>query len=111
MRRTEEEEETMGEAIKVRLWVEGSAVDLNPFVEQILAGTVVGAVRSLKGTEDMKDLEVVIDKGEVGIRVNAKEVPLTPFPNDIIAHMLTGFVSALKGVSHVETLRIVMESS
>ena len=101
----------MGVTFKVRLWVEGSAIDLNPFVEQILAGTLAGAVRSLKGTEDMKNLELQVDKGEVAVRVNGKEIPLTPFPNDIIAQTLTGFVSALKGVSSVETFRIIMESS
>lgn len=101
----------MGETFKARLWVDETAIDLNPLVEQILAGTVAGAVSSLKGTEDMKNLELQVDKGEVVIRVNGKEVALTPFPNDIIGHALTGFVSALKGVRTVETFRIVMEPS
>lgn len=100
----------MGETFKVRLWVDGSAIDLNTFVEQILAGTVAGAIRSLKDTEGMNNVELKVDKGEVGITVNGKEVPLTPFPNDIIANTLTGFVCALKGVSNLETITIVMES-
>ena len=101
----------MGVAFKARLWVDESAVDLDPFVEQILAGTVAGAISSLKGTEDMRSAEVQVEKGEVVIRVNDREVPLTPFPNDIIGHSLTGFVSALKDVNTVERFRIVMEPS
>jgi hypothetical protein len=101
----------MGEPFKTELWVEGAIIELNPFVEQILAGTVAGAVRSLKDTGDLKNLELQVDEGQVGIRVNAKEVPLTPFPNDIIANTLTGFVSALKGISSVGKIRIVMEST
>lgn len=100
----------MGETFKARLWVDGAAIEINPFVEQILVGTVAGAVRSLKDTQDLKNLELKVDNGEVGITVNGKEVPLTPFPNDIIANMLSGFVAALKGVSSVGTIRIVMES-
>ena len=101
----------MGTTSRTRLWVDESAVDLDPFVERILAGTVAGAVGSLKGTEDMRNVEVQVDKGEVVIRVDGKEVPLTPFPNDIIGHTLAGFVSALKGVKTVERFRIVIESS
>jgi len=100
----------VGETFKARLWVDESAVDLDPFVEQILASTVAGAVKSLKGTDDMRSVELHVEQGEVGISVNGREIPLTPFPNDIIAHALTGFVSALKGVGKPVAFKIIMES-
>jgi len=100
----------VGAILKARLWIDESAVDLDPFVEQLLSSTVAGAVMSLKGTEDMRKVEVNVDRGQVGISVNGREVPLTPFPNDIIAHTLTGFVSALQGTGKPSGFKIVLQS-
>lgn len=96
---------------KAGLKVNGVTIDMNPFVEEFLSSTVVGAVTSLKGVEDIKKLEVHQKKGNVEIIVNGKEIPLTPFPNDIIARTLNGMVSSLKGVSDIDTIDISVEVS
>jgi hypothetical protein len=67
---------------------------------------VVGAVSSLKGIEDIRNLELYIERGEVKILVNENELPLTAFPEEIITNTITGLVSTLKGVDKVETLRV-----
>ena len=96
----------MKESLEATLWVNNVSVEVNAFVEEFLARTVVGAASSLKGAEDVKDLELYLERGDVRVIVNGNELPLTPFPNDIIANTLIGLVSSLKGVDRVESLRI-----
>lgn len=100
----------MKEKIEATLWVNGKAVELNPFVEEALAGTVAGALRSLKGVESIRSAELQLRQGVVTITVNAKLVTLTPFPNDIIAGTVAGFVSSLKGIDNIESLKIKLRT-
>ena len=96
----------MKENVKATLKVNKITVEMNPFVEEFLARTSVGAVSSLRGTEDIKSLEIHQDKGNVKITVDGKDIPLTPFPNEIISSTLAGLVSPLKGISKIDSLLI-----
>jgi len=45
------------------LLVDGEEIDLNEFVEKILAGTIAGAVTSLRGIKkDWKKIEITVTK-------------------------------------------------
>ena len=47
----------------VNLIVDGEEIELNEFVVKILAGTIVGAVTSLRGIkEDWKKIEIRVTK-------------------------------------------------
>ena len=49
--------------MNVKLFVDGEEIDLNEFVVKVLAGTVVGAVTSLRGIkENWKQIEIKIKK-------------------------------------------------
>jgi hypothetical protein len=99
------------ETVEAELWVNNKPVELNPFVEQILGGTVAGALRSLKGVESLQSVELQLHQGIVAVTVNGKEVALTPFPNDIIAGTVTGFVSSLKAIDKIEILKINLRAN
>jgi hypothetical protein len=99
----------MKKSFKATLKVNEKAIEMNPFVEEFLARTSVGAVSSLKGTEDVKSLEIHQKKGNVEITVNGKEIPLTPFPNDVISNTLVGMVSSLKGIDDIDSIDISVE--
>ena len=92
--------------LKAELEINNVSVELNPFVEEFLTRTVVGAVSSLKGAENIRDLELHLEGGDVKLIVNGNEMPLTPFPQDIITNTITGLVSSLKGVSKIDSLRV-----
>lgn len=96
----------MEENFETRLLVNNKEIDLNPFVEQFLGGTVVGGVRTLKGVTDVRTVELRMVKRSVSILINGKDLALTQFPNDIIASTVVGLVSALKGVDRVDNLQI-----
>ena len=96
----------MEKNLKTELEINNVSVELNPFVEEFLTRTVVGAVSSLKGTENIRDLELYLEGGDVKIVVNENELPLTPFPTDIITNTITGLVSSLKGVDKIDNLRV-----
>jgi hypothetical protein len=96
----------MEKNLKAELEINNESVELNPFVEEFLTRTVVGAVSSLKGAENIRNLELYLEQGDVKIIVNENELPLTPFPMDIIANTLTGLVSSLQGVDKIGSLRV-----
>jgi hypothetical protein len=99
----------MKENFTATLRVNEKAMEMNPFVEEFLSRTIVGAVSSLKGTEVIKNLKIHQKKGNVEITVNGKEIPLTPFPNDIISNMLVGIISSLKDVDDIDSIDISVE--
>ncbi|MBC8276232.1 MAG: hypothetical protein H8E40_14860 [Chloroflexi bacterium] len=99
----------MKESFRATLKVNEKAMETNPFVEEFLARTTVGAVSSLKGTEEIKNLKIHQKKGNVEITVNGKEIPVTPFPNDIISNMLVGMVSLLRDVDDIDSIDISVE--
>jgi hypothetical protein len=50
-------------SLNCKLKVDGKEIPINEFVEQILAGTLVGAVSTLKGVDgDWKKMELEIKK-------------------------------------------------
>ncbi len=91
---------------KTKLEVNNVPVELNPFVHEFLTRTVVGAVSSLKGAEDIQGLELYLERNDVRIVVNGSELPLTAFPKEIITNTIVGLVSPLKGVDKVDSLKI-----
>jgi hypothetical protein len=100
----------MEKNLRAELAVNNVSVELNPFVEEFLTRTVVGAVSSLKGAENIRNLELHLDQDDVTLVVNGNELPLTPFPKEIITNTITGLVSSLKGVGKVDSLRITVKA-
>ena len=96
----------MNEDFKATLMVNNEPIELNPFTEQFLARTVLGAVSSLRGAEDVHKLEMHLERGDVEIFVNGSQLPVTPFPRDIITNTVTGLVSTLKGVGEIESVHV-----
>jgi hypothetical protein len=100
----------MDRNLEAQLTVNKIPIKLNPFAEQFLARTVVGAVSSLKGTENVRDTELCLNKGDVKLIVNGNELPLTPFPKEILTNTITGLVSSLKGVGKIDSLKITVKT-
>ena len=100
----------MAENLTAELVINKESIELNPFVEEFLARTVVGAVSSLRGAENIQDLELYLERGDVKLVVNGNELPLTPFPKDIITNTITGLVSSLKDVGKIDSLEITVKA-
>ena len=100
----------MGKNLGAELAVNNVSVELNPFAEEFLTRTVVGAVSSLRGAENIRNLELYLKRGDVRLVVNGDELPLTPFPSDIITNTITGLVSSLKGVGKIDSLKISVKA-
>jgi hypothetical protein len=96
----------MEKNLKAELEINNIPVELNPFVDEFLTRTVVGAVSSLKGAGNIQGLELYLERNDVKIVVNGNEVPLTPFPKEIITNTIIGLVSPLKGIGKVDTMKI-----
>ena len=96
----------MEKNLKAELEVNNVRLELNPFVDEFLTRTVVGAVSSLKGAENIQSLVLYLERDDVKIVVNRSELPLTPFPKEIITNTIIGLVSPLKGVDNVDSLKI-----
>jgi hypothetical protein len=100
----------MDKNLRAELAVNNISVELNPFIEELLTRTVVGAVSSLKGAENIRNLELYLEQGDVKLVVNGNELPLTPFPRDVITNTITGLVSSLKGVDKIDSLKIKVKA-
>lgn len=100
----------MNEDLKAELMVNGEPIELNPFTELFLSRTVLGAVSSLRGAEDVHKLEMHLERGDVEISVNGSRLPVTPFPRDIITNTVTGLVSTLKGVGEIESVHVEVKA-
>lgn len=100
----------MEENISAELRVNNEPVELNPFIEQFLARTVLGAVSSLRGVEEIQKLEMQLEGGDVRIIVNGNQLPVTPFPRDIITNTIKGLVSTLKGVGEIESVHVEVKA-
>ena len=96
----------MDRNLRAELVVNKVPIKLNPFAEQFLRETVVDAVSSLKGTANIRGLELHLEQGDVRLVVNGNELPLTPFPTQILTNTITGLVSSLKGVGKIDSLKI-----
>jgi hypothetical protein len=96
----------MEKNLSAKLEINNVSVELNPFVEEFLTRTVVGAVSSLKGAENIRDLELYLEQKDAKLVVNGNELPLTPFPRDVITNTIIGLVSSLKGVGKIDSLKI-----
>jgi len=100
----------MHKNLGAELTVNRVSIKLNPFAEQFLACTVVGAVSSLKGAESIRAMELYLARGDVKLVVNGNELSLTPFPKEILTNTITGLVSSLKGVSKIDSLKITVKA-
>ena len=96
----------MKDSYQTRLWVNGKDIDLHPFAEEFVGGTVTGGVRTLKGVDAPRTVELRVTGKAVDMVVNGRKLELTQFPNDIILSTVTAVASSLKGVDTVETLQI-----
>ena len=96
--------------LKTELEINNVSVELNPFVEEFLTRTVVGAVSSLKGSGNIQGLELYLERGDVKLVVNSNELPLTPFPKEILTSTITGLVSSLKGMGKIDSLKINVQA-
>jgi len=99
----------MNGSFKAELKVNKISVEMNAFVEELLARITVGLVGSLKGGENVQSLEIHQEKDKAKITVNGNDIPLTPFPNDIICSTLAGLVSSLKEVDAIDSLGITVK--
>ena len=97
----------MSEVMEASLWVNDQPIELNAFVGGFLAKTALGAASTLKGPDDVKSLDMEMQKGgNWSIEANGEDIPLTPFPEEIIAKTLTGLVSTLRGVGQIESMKV-----
>jgi hypothetical protein len=96
----------MDKNLGAELAVNKVSIKLNPFAQQFLTRTVVGAVSSLRGAENIRGLELYLERGDVKLVVNGNDLPLTPFPKEILTNTITGLVSSLKGVGKIDSLKI-----
>ena len=99
----------MQRKLNADLAVNNQPIELNPFAQEFLARTVLGGISSLRGAENIRDLELFVERGNVKLVVNGEELPLTPFPRDIITSTIIGLVSSLKGVGKIDGVKISLK--
>jgi hypothetical protein len=90
--------------------VNNKSIEMNPFVEDLVARVSIGIVSSLKGVDVVKDIGIQKQRDSIDIMVNGKAIPLTVFPVMIIESTLSGLFAVLKGVDEIKTFSIDVET-
>ena len=94
--------------VKLSLIVNDASINTDHFVEGFIDHTVSGMIEALKGTGEIKDLNLAIDGDNITINLNGAVVPLTAFANKIIKNTIIGMVSTLKGVNDIGKLSLAL---
>jgi hypothetical protein len=96
---------------KISLSVNDTPINLDYFVAGYLDHVTGGIIASLKGTGEMKTLELNIDgDGQVTINLNGGDIPLGYFATEIVKSTMEGMVTPLKGVTgNVNSLELKIE--
>ena len=91
---------------QVSLSVNDAPIALDDFVQGYIDNVVGGILASLKGTGEIKSVDLTIEADQVSIALNTAAVPLNPFATRIIRNTMVGVVSSLKGVGAIERMQI-----
>jgi len=84
---------------KISLSVNDTPIKLDYFVAGYLDHVAGGIIASLKGTGEIKDLELDIDDdGIVTLALNGADIPLNYFATEIVKSTVEGMMKPLKGV-------------
>jgi len=94
--------------VELNLIVNDISIDTDHFVAEFIDHTVSGMIEALKGTGEIKNLNLAIDGDNVTINLNGAAVPLTAFANKIIRSTIIGMVSTLKGAHDIGRLSLVL---
>ncbi len=93
---------------QITLQVNETPINLDYFVEGFVDHTLSGIVAALKGTGEIVNLDVAIDRESVSVTLNGAGVPVNLFASKIIRSTLTGLVSSLKGVGVAEKIAVTI---
>ena len=96
----------MREKLSTKFLVNKKPIELNPFVNDFLGHVTIGAAKSLKGVDYIRNIEVHHEYDDLSVKVNGEDIPITPFPNEIISSTIIGLASTLKGVENVKSFII-----
>ncbi|MFC2005904.1 hypothetical protein ACFLVG_02970 [Chloroflexota bacterium] len=91
---------------QVSLLVNDTPIELDNFVQGFIYHTMDGILAALKGTGEIKSLDVSIEEDKVTVNLNDATVRINPFVNKIIRNTIVGMVSSLKGVSEIKKVNI-----
>jgi hypothetical protein len=94
---------------EVSLWVNEECIPIDYFVSGFIDHTVGGVVAGLRGTGEIRTLELSIDGSRVTINLNNAQVPVNEFASKIIGSTITGMVSTLKGVGNIKGVKITIK--
>ena len=91
---------------QVILSVNDANITLDNFVQGYIDHVVGGILASLKGTGEIKSVDLAITGDQVSIVLNTAAVPLNPFVTRIIRNTMVGMISSLQGVSKIERMQV-----
>jgi len=94
---------------QVSLSLNDQPVELDYFVQGFIDHTIGGMLATLKGTGEIKDLDISLEGDEITINLNSAVVPTNPFVSKIITNTIMGMVSSLKGAGEIRSVKITIE--
>jgi hypothetical protein len=100
----------VNESFGVKLWINKTPIELNPFIEDFLAQVTIGVVKPLKGVDYIRNIELNHEHDDLKVVVNEDEIPITPFPYTIITSTIIGLISTLKGADDIKSFDVSVKA-
>jgi len=91
---------------QVSLLVNDQPVELDYFVQGFIDHTISGMLASLKGTGEIKSVDISIEGDKVTIILNDTLVLTNPFVSKITRNTIVAMISSLKGVGKVNRANV-----
>ena len=91
---------------KINLYVNDVPVPTEGFTQEFIERVIIGMLTELKGTGEIKDVQLSIKGNIVDININNTSISVNPFINKFIKNTVIGMVSSLKGVGQIDRLKI-----
>ena len=93
-------------AKEIKLSVDGTSIEIDPFVRGFIDHTVSGIIAALKGIGEIKTLDISLEGEMTTINLNNSPISVKPFVGEIVKNTIFGMVSTLKEVGEIKKVKI-----
>ena len=94
---------------QISLTVNEQPIELDYFVRDFIDHAIHGVLTSLRGTGEMRDVEISIEGDKLAINLDNTLLPTNPFVTKFVRNTILGMVSSLKGVGEINRVNIVIK--
>jgi hypothetical protein len=92
-----------------KLIINNISINAHPFIRDFIEHTISGMIEALKGTEEIKNLNLYIAENRVTLNLNGALIPTNVMTSNLIKNTVMGMVSILHQIDDIISLNITFQ--